>query len=223
MNYAQQVIDTLSAHAAPEVAQGQAAYMKNKFQFFGLKAPQRRILYNPFLKKTALPNKLEAIKIAKLLYAKPERELHYFAMELMYQFRKNSEITDSEWIEFLITHNSWWDTVDYIADKLAGNYFINFPEQIEPITKKWIMSNDIWLKRSALLFQLKYKEKTKVDLLSDYILKLSSEKEFFIRKAIGWILREYSATNPEWVKNFVAKNEDKLSDLSKKEALRNLN
>lgn len=216
------LIQFLSENSNAQIAQQQSAYMKNKFEFFGLKAPKCREIYKPFLAKNALPQKDEAIAIAKELYAQPQRELHYFAMELMFKYKKVYDISDISWIEFLITHNSWWDTVDYIADKIAGAYLAKFPEQISPVTQQWVKTGNIWLQRSALLFQLKYKDETDTDLLENYIEELAHEKEFFIRKAIGWVLREYAKTDAYWVRNFVHTNEDKLSGLSVREALKNI-
>lgn len=118
----------------------------------------------------------------------------------------------------MVTHKSWWDTVDFIAAKLMGEYFTKFPEQRAIYVKKWIDSNNIWLQRCALLFQLKYKENLDTALLGAVINSLLGSKEFFINKAIGWILREYSKTNPNWVMEFA--NKTALGNLSKKEALR---
>ena len=118
----------------------------------------------------------------------------------------------------MVTHKSWWDTVDFIAVKLMGAYFITYPDQKKVCISKWLKSNNIWLQRSALLFQLKYKSAIDTQLLSSSINYLLGSKEFFINKAIGWILREYSRTNPIWVMAFVDKTA--LSNLSKKEALR---
>ncbi len=121
-------------------------------------------------------------------------------------------------IEFMVTHKSWWDTIDYIAAWHAGKYFQNYPKEILPVTERWMKSSNFWLQRSALLFQLKYKSNTNFDLLTNYILRLKGEKEFFIRKAIGWVLREYSKTDSEKIKGFVASND--ISNLSKTEALK---
>lgn len=219
----QELVSVLSRHGNPEIAAQQVVYMKNRFDFFGLKAPERRNLYRNLLQKETLPSKSEAIETVKELYVHPQRELHYFAMELIFRYRKVYETEDISCIEFMITENSWWDTVDFIADKIAGSYFMKFPSQIIPVTSAWMQSGNFWLQRSALLFQLKYKEKTDTELLAKYILQLAGEKEFFIRKAIGWVLREYAKTDPEWVKAFVSTNENLLSGLSQREALKNLN
>lgn len=221
-DFTQELIQIYAENANHDTALQQKAYMKDQFAFFGLKAPERRQLHRPFLQKKHLPEKDVAVQIAKELYAQPQRELHYFAIELMAKYVKSYEKKDIHWIEFLITHNSWWDTVDFVAAKIAGAYFNLFPEQITIVTQKWINSGNLWLQRSALLFQLKYKENTNEELLAKYILQLADDDDFFIRKSIGWILREYAKTHADWVKNFVQQNVDKLSELSKKEALRNM-
>ena len=160
-------------------------------------------------------------KITEELWAKSQREFHYFAIDLNRRYIKKIEFEDIHLFEKMIVNNSWWDTVDFIANKLIGTYFKTFPELRIPYTQKWIASNNIWLQRSALLFQLKYKNDIDTNLLSSTINVLLGSKEFFINKAIGWILREYSRTNPSWVLDFVSKTD--LSNLSKKEALRLIN
>jgi len=121
-------------------------------------------------------------------------------------------------IEFMITNKAWWDTVDMIATHHVAALFRRFPEMIPVYTKKWLNSQNIWLQRTALLFQLKYKDKTDTTLLFDMIRKLAGHKDFFIRKAIGWVLREYSKTAPDAVIQFIDQNQ--LSPLSKREALK---
>jgi len=120
--------------------------------------------------------------------------------------------------EFMITHKSWWDTVDLVATKIAGTALSASPELIPAYADRWISSENIWLNRSALLFQLKFKKATGTNLLFSYILKCASMHEFFIRKAIGWALREYSKTTPDLVRTFV--ESQKLSPLSRKETLK---
>jgi 3-methyladenine DNA glycosylase AlkD len=132
------------------------------------------------------------------------------------KYKKQLEVDDIVWIEKLIVTKSWWDTVDILATHLAGEYFKKHKNKIDLITNQWNNSDNIWLQRSSLLFQLKYKQNTNVFLLENYILNLKESKEFFIRKSVGWILREYSKTNPAWVIQFLQKNE--LSNLSVREA-----
>ncbi len=121
-------------------------------------------------------------------------------------------------LKYLIISNSWWDSIDFISPKLVGYVFKTYPELIPTYTDKWIESDNFWLQRSAILFQLKYKQNTDFELLKSIILRLNTEEEFFIRKSIGWALREYSKTNPKAVKDFIENNE--LKPLSAKEGLK---
>jgi len=215
-------IDTLKIEFEKQinakVASEQKAYMRNQFEFYGLKTTERRAIQKSFFIKQHLPNKNELNRIVKTLWEKPQREYQYFSQELAFKYVKQLELEDIKLFEYMVTHKSWWDTVDFIAAKLMGAYFITYPEQKDSYVKKWLKSNNIWLRRSALLFQLKYKEDLDTELLSSTIKALLGSKEFFINKAIGWVLREYSRTNPKWVAEFA--NKTVLNNLSKKEALR---
>ncbi len=223
----QEYIDELTKefklNSNENIAAGQKAYMKDNFLFFGLKSERRRELQKPFLAKAFLPSKSEAFTIIKLLWSKPEREYQLFGQELAFKYVKSFEVEDIDVIEFMIANKSWWDTVDFIAVKLVGAYLKQFPSERNRITAKWQKSGNMWLQRSAILFQLKYKTELDAELLSIIIKSNLGSKEFFINKAIGWILREYTRTNPQWVISFVEENEDALSGLSKREALRLLN
>lgn len=196
----------------------QKAYLRHQFEFFGLTTTERRALQAPFLAKAHLPSKQERDYIIQALWLKPERDYQLFAQELMFKYIKQFEEKDIELLEYMVSHKSWWDTVDFIAYKLMGAYFKRFPEQRKPYVEKWLKSDHIWLQRSAILFQLKYKHDLDTDLLSFVINNLLGSNEFFINKAIGWVLRDYSRVNPDWVQNFADKTE--LSALSRKEALR---
>jgi 3-methyladenine DNA glycosylase AlkD len=216
--YIQSLQKELEAYRNEKIAQEQSAYMRNQFSFYGIKTPQRRIIIKPFLETKFLPSKKEANEIVKQLWLLPQRDYHYVAQELIEKYKKQFDKKDVELFEYMITNNSWWDTVDFIAAKLVGSYFKKYPEKREIYCKKWIASNNIWLQRTAILFQLKYKEQTDVILLDKVIHSLLGSKEFFINKAIGWALREYSKTNPKWVIQFAENNA--LNTLSKKEGLR---
>ena len=213
-----QIQNQFQQHANIEIAQAQSQYMKNKFEFFGIKSPLRRELQKPFLLTKYIPPKKDLDSIVKTLWLKPQRELHYFTQELVKKYTNQLELSDIDLFEFMIINNSWWDSVDFIAPNLIGVYFKKYPKQRDIYVKKWLQSNNIWLQRTCLLFQLKYKQDLDTILLAEVIHKLLGSKEFFINKAIGWILREYSKTNPNWVLEFVAKTN--LSNLSRREAIR---
>lgn len=218
----QEYIETLelefakNAHAA--IAKGQRVYMKNHFEFYGIKSPLRRQIQRPFLQRDYLPSKEDLEKIVQILWKKPQREYQYFAQELTAKYTKQLDKKDIELFEYMIRHKSWWDTIDFIAPKLVGTYFMQYPEQRNHIIEKWLASGNIWLQRSAILFQLNYKNELDTDFLTHIIHSLLGSDVFFINKAIGWILRQYSRTNPQWVIDFA--NRTPLHKLSYKEALR---
>jgi 3-methyladenine DNA glycosylase AlkD len=202
-------------------AVGQKAYMRNQFEFYGMTSPIRKVVQKLWLNKASLPSKTKLENIVRTLWLKPQREYQFFAQELTFKYANQFEIKDIALIEFMITHKSWWDTVDYIAANLLGTYFKLYPEQRAIYVKYWLASGNFWLQRSAILFQLKYKDQVDTEMLSHVITSLLGSKEFFINKAIGWMLREYGKTNPSWVVKFVRYNQ--LEKLSQREALRLIN
>jgi 3-methyladenine DNA glycosylase AlkD len=198
---------------------GAEAYMRNQFSFIGMDTISRREIFKKFISNYGLPAYEDLSTIIIECWGL-EREMQYCAIELAAKFRKDWDVSFIEIIHFCIVNKSWWDSVDAIASQLSGPYFKKFPTKIKPVTGTWNRSGNIWLQRSSLLFQLKYRDTTDNALLSKYILRLSGSREFFIQKAIGWILREYSKTNPRWVKAFVSENP--LKPLSIREALKNM-
>lgn len=219
-NYLIPLKEAFDKNANPENAIRMKAYMKGKFEYFGIKSPERKEIVKEFLKTYGMPEEDKINNVVKESWNYPQREFQYFAMSLSEKYIKKSKIEIISLFEFMIANKQWWDTIDYIASNLAGNLFLKFPKMITPYTSKWMDSGDMWFQRTAILFQLKYKENTDLDLLFDYISKLYGSKEFFINKAIGWILREYSKTDAETVKLFIANNSNSLAKLSQREALK---
>jgi 3-methyladenine DNA glycosylase AlkD len=219
--YCQPLVASFTRNGDHEAARWMASYMKNKFSFLGIKTPLRKELFSAFLKENGLPKTGELHTVISALWDLPEREFQYVAIWLFDKFKKKYREEDMLMVEKIITEKSWWDTVDGIASWIAGGYFRKFPDKIRPVTRRWMDSENIWLQRSALLFQLSYKKQTDEDLLFGYIKELTSSPEFFIRKAIGWTLREYSKTCPAHVQHFV--DETPMSGLSRKEALKVIN
>ena len=194
------------------------AYMRNQFDFLGIQAPERAAMEKAFLKAHGLPPESEFEAIITRLWELPEREYAYFAMHLMEKWRKRATPGLVTLLEYTITTKSWWDTVDLIASRLVGSLFQAYPELIEPCTDRWMASGNMWLQRTCLLFQLKYKQTTNTELLFGFIERLSGSKEFFLQKAIGWALRELSKTDSGAVLAFV--NSHELAPLSRREALK---
>lgn len=207
-------------HANATVAASAKAYMRDQFDYFGMPTPYRRIVQKKFFATLPLPP-FEAVPgIAKKLWNKPERELQYFALELYEKYKKLFTEQDIPHFEYLITHKSWWDTVDVVAPKLIAALFLKHPEPAAAHCARWMKSKNIWLMRAAIIHQNLYKKKTNEALLFQLILQCNTHEEFFIRKAIGWALRQYARTNPEAVKKFVQSNT--LSPLSAKEAMKHM-
>ena len=207
-------------HANAANAIAMKAYMRNQFEFFGIVTPLRRSITKEHIKNTPLPTYDELENILKELWQFPQREFHYFAVELLAVYKKEWDKNLIKLIEYLLTHRSWWDSVDHIATELTSPYFKKFPEQIVPVTTKWNRSKNFWLQRSSIMFQKQYKKETDKELLAKHILNVADSQEFFVQKAIGWALREYSKVNPKWVKQFVKQHD--LPPLSKREALKRI-
>ena len=193
-------------------------YMKDRFEFFGIKSPLRKELLKEHRQAFGLIPSGETEQIVKWCWQQPQREYQYVAMELLQKTATKDPAEIIDLYVFMIAHKSWWDTVDFIASNLVGTYLKRFPEQTESLTSQWMKSGNMWLQRTCLLFQLKYKSAINTELLHQFISQLSASNEFFIRKAIGWILREYSKTDAEFVVDYVEKYP--LSGLSQREALK---
>ena len=217
-DYSKQLLSTFRLHRDPKNAEYMGRYMKDKFPYYGIKSPLRKEISKPFLARPALPPISEVPSVINLLWSHPEREMQYFSLDLL---SKYARVAPKDWIDLyeeLILTKSWWDSVDGLASNQVGGHFQKFPDLIAPYTDKWMASGNIWLQRTCLLFQLKYRGSTDFVLLTTFIKPLASSKEFFIKKAIGWSLRQFGKFSPDKVKNFVA--EQPMSNLSRKEALR---
>jgi 3-methyladenine DNA glycosylase AlkD len=221
MNFISSLEKAFKENGNTENAIAMSKYMKDNFSFFGIKTDERRRIF-----KTVWAENQEEVfentrEITSLLFAKKERELHYCALEiLMKNLKNNYQKEDIQLIENLITTNSWWDSVDVIAKFILGGYLQQFPFETDHVIFRFSNSENMWINRSAILFQLGYKEKTNFDLLKLVCEKHKKSTEFFIQKAIGWALREYAKINPEAVKDFVLVSN--LKKMSEKEALKNL-
>ena len=214
----QALTDRYEKHAKPEKGRQMRAYMKDQFDYLGLPSPLRRELSKGFYAEYGYPELSQLKSVVMECWQMPYREYKYFAMELLVKMKKEAGHDAIHLYELLITDQSWWDTIDLIAPSLVGYHLQQYPEERIDYINKWVGSGNIWLQRSSILFQLNYKTDMDTRLLTGIILKLKDSKEFFIRKAIGWILREYSKTDPGFVVRFVQSHE--LSGLSHREALK---
>ncbi|MCU0323466.1 MAG: DNA alkylation repair protein, partial [Chitinophagaceae bacterium] len=171
-------------------------------------------------KNNTLTSLTELDSIVQSCFEQPQREYQYFAVELISFHKKIWQPSVINTIEHCLVSKSWWDSVDHVASECLTDYFKLYPNKINSVTNRWNQSKNIWLQRSSIMFQKAFKANTNTELLSKYILNCASSKEFFVQKAIGWALREYSKTNGAWVKQFVATHQ--LAPLSKREALKRM-
>ncbi|WP_395044023.1 DNA alkylation repair protein [Flavobacterium sp.] len=221
MNFIENLELDLNQNANRELAIPMENYMKNNFSFLGIKTEERRTIFKKNYENYKLEIKPNFRAIGWELFTKNEREFHQCAIDLLVkEFKKNYLLDDIQLIENLIITHSWWDSVDVVAKYLLGNYLVQFPKETFNIIERFSNSQNMWLNRTAIIFQLSYKEKTNFDLLKSECEKHKESKDFFIQKAIGWALREYSRFNPKGVKEYVNSND--LKPLSSREALRKI-
>ncbi len=203
-------------HLDDETAIGMKAYLRDQFECLGVKKPLRAIIIKAFVQEFRSFSDSEWPLIVEQLWQLRFREFQYMAMEFCRMKSKSFQPEHLPLFERMITDKSWWDTVDFVASNLIGELFRRHPEWISPAIEKWTTTDNFWLHRTCIIFQLKYGKRTDSTLLFDLCRRYAGEKEFFMRKAIGWALRQYSKSNPGAVRDFIRKQ--KLSPLSLKEA-----
>lgn len=192
-----------------------SSYMRNLFPFLGISSPLRKDICKDFFVEIKKQNKIDW-EFVNHCWLKQEREFQYLALDYLKILKKNLNPYDIDNLKHLAITKSWWDTIDNL-DRLIGSIALNYPE-INKTLINWSLDNNFWLRRIAIDHQLLRKEKTNTYLLEQIIVNNFNQSEFFINKAIGWALRDYSKTNPDWVRNFLLKYENQLHKLSKREA-----
>ena len=207
-------------NADPVQAAPMKKYMRDQFEYLGIKTPQNVALQKKFYAEHGYPPVSELDTILRDLWTLPQREFQYVAVGLLGRANKEIPATFIKTIEYMLTTKSWWDTVDSIAGGTVGVHFQRFPAVREKYLARWRASENFWLRRTTILFQLNYKKQTDFGLLSEIIRENLDSKEFFINKAIGWALRQYARVNPQAVKKFVKSTP--LHPLSRREAMKHL-
>ena len=197
------------------LAESMSKYMQDKFSFLGVRGATRTEIYKKYF-PDARKTKTIDWDFVESCWNKEEREFQYvvvYYLKAMQKFLKREDISR---LKYLIVTKSWWDTVDLLA-KVVGSLVIRI-EGYDQIMLEWSKDSNIWLKRVAILYQLSLKEKVDKQSLERILVNNLGDSEFFINKAIGWALRDYSKYNPEWVREFIKKNKDNMANLSMREA-----
>lgn len=215
----------LSAAGDPERARAQQAYMKSEMPYYGVASPELKTLLRPLLKEFR-PASREAWdeSVRTLWDGATHREERYAAIAFaQHPAAKKWQDPDSlDLYEHLICTGAWWDLVDVVASDLVGPILLSHTRKTTPTMREWAVSDDLWLRRAAVLSQLKHGADTDLDLLTYVIEANVDDTSFWLRKAIGWALRQYGRTDPEWVRSEVDLMGSRLSGLSRREALKHL-
>lgn len=214
----------LERNANPEIGEQQQAYMKSTLPYRGIKMPHLRKLMQPLLTEHTLRSHDEWESTIRELWDSATHREEWYAAIAIARYGRYREYRRSlqalPLFEHLIRAGAWWDVCDEIAQHLVGEVVMQHREDASAVMRSWSTDDDLWIRRCSILSQGTHREKTDPQLLRDCILPSIDDEDFFSRKAIGWALRDYSRFDPEFVRTFVAEFEDRLSPLSKREALR---
>ena len=210
----QEVFDLLKAHADSETAVGMSAYQRNQFPFLGIKTPVRRELTKPFIKAAKQSGVIDW-GFVETAWKQDAREYQYVALDMLKAQMDLLGPDDLARFQALAMRKSWWDTVDNMAHEV-GHIVVTYPET-KATMLAWSRHDDFWVRRLAILHQLFLKDQTDTALMTEILTANFGSSEFFINKAIGWALRQYSKTNPDWVREFIATHESEMTPLSIRE------
>lgn len=199
-----------------------ASYLKTNMPFYGIQKPQRVPVFREMKRRFKPRSWHEYEKGVLALWSLPHREEKYAAIEYAQQYAEFINRNSILLYEHLIRVGAWWDLVDGIATLLVGRALRHERDFVSSLMEQWIDDDDFWIRRTAIIAQLKHKEHTDYKQLFDFCLRRATETEFFIRKAIGWALREYSKTSPARVRAFLLENQDVLSVLSFREGCKHM-
>jgi 3-methyladenine DNA glycosylase AlkD len=215
----------LAEAADPAKAPQMQAYMKSAMPYRGVSSPVLKRLCREVFTTCPLATAAEWQRVVLELWREATFREERYAAVLLTQTRACREFatfSSMPMLEEMIVTGAWWDFVDTLASDNLGDILRAEPKRMKPLMRRWARDTDMWKRRSAILCQLKFKGETDLELLYDCIEPNLPYKDFFIRKAIGWALRQYAWTDPKEVKRYVKMNQERLSPLSVREALRNV-
>lgn len=215
----------MSAAGDPERAAGQQRYMKSAMPYHGLAAPQLRALLRPHLKAFAPASREEWQETVRLWWdAATHREEWYAAIALA-RHRAARGWQDADTLSLyrhLVVTGAWWDVVDETAQHLVGACLLADPSRVTAAMREWAVDDDLWIRRTSVICQLAHGDRVDRDLLTFAIERNLAVRSFWLRKAIGWALRQHARVDPGWVRSYVDELGDRLSPLSRREATKHL-
>ncbi len=215
----------LRAAGDPAKAPTMQAYMKSALPYYGVASPAARVIFRDVLATHPLPDRHTWLATVHALWDDASHREEWYAALAVVRYSRYAAYRDAAALPLyrhLATTGAWWDVVDDVATHLVGPLLIDHPEVVGPGLREWATDDDRWLRRTAVIAQVGAKDRTDLDLLSHAIESNLDDRDFFLRKAIGWALRQHARTDPDWVRAFVAAHDDRLSGLSRREALKHL-
>lgn len=208
----------------PERARQMQRYMKTDMPFFGVQKPQQRPVFKEAMARFPPADQADWEGAVRALWQGPERELKYAAITYARGYKRHRflDLNSVPLLEHLVRTGAWWDLVDDVAANCVGPVVLSHREAMRPVLERWIEDDDLWIQRTAILAQLKHRDAIDADQLFDFCRRRASDPSFWIRKAIGWALRQHAKTDPDAVRHFLAEHGDALSGLSRREASKHL-
>lgn len=210
-------------HGCPDHARQSAAYLKTDMPMYGLRQKDRNIIHRQFKQRFTIDSRAEYRRVIEAFWEQPDRDSKHFAIWIACNWDEYVTLGSVPLFARMIRQGAWWDLVDGLAPHAVGDVVLKEPEKMNAKMEKWIDDPHMWIRRSAIICRLTHKERTDQRILFDHCLRRAHEKEFFIRKAIGWALRQYARTEPDAVMRFLLMNRQRLSGLSFREAAKHLN
>jgi 3-methyladenine DNA glycosylase AlkD len=215
----------LAAAADPAAAPAMQAYMKSDLPYYGVRSAGARAVFSAGIAAHPLPDRAAWLAAVRRLWDEATHREELYAALAVLRDRRYAEHRDPDVLpvyRHVLVTGAWWDVVDDAATHLVGPLLLAHPAAVGPVLRAWAVDEDRWLRRTAVIAQLLAKDRTDLDLLTTAIDANLDDRDFFLRKAIGWALRQYARTDPDWVRAFVAERGDRLSPLSRREALKHL-
>jgi 3-methyladenine DNA glycosylase AlkD len=215
----------LGAAGDPAKAPVMQAYMKSALPYYGVASPQARVVFREVLAAHPMPDRESWLATVLALWDEATHREEWYAALAVVRDRRYADYRDTDTLPLyrhLLTTGAWWDVVDDVATHLVGPLLVDHPEVVGPVLREWAVDDDRWLRRTAVIAQLGAGDRTDLGLLAFAAEANLDDRDFFLRKAIGWALRQYARTDPDWVRAFVAAHDDRISGLSRREALKHL-